>query len=344
MPRLRDRQPTLADVARRAGVSTATVSRCLNAPERVSPATRAAVMAAVNGLGYAPNHAAKSLAASRSDTFGVIIPTMDNAVFARGVQAFQETLGAAGVNLLIASSAYSAAEEAAQIRTLVARGADALLLIGYRRDPTIYEFLQRRGVPTLVAWAWQPDGPCPAVGFDNRRAMRDMAAAVFARGHVRVAMISAGTADNDRADERVAGFRAAAAAAGIAPDALPVAETSYSIARGREAAAGLLEGPGRPTAILCGNDVLAMGAMMAARDLGLSVPRDLSITGFDDIELAEVAVPTLATVHVPHRQMGRRAAESLLAAIRDGAAPAGIELPTRLCLRDSLGPAPAGSA
>ncbi len=341
MPRLRDRHPTLADVARAAGVSTATVSRCLNAPERVSAATRAAVMAAVQGLGYAPNHAAQSLAASRSDTFGVIIPTMDNAVFARGIQTFQETLGAAGVNLLIASSAYDAAEEAAQIRTLVARGADALLLIGYARDPAIYAYLARRRVPTLVAWAWAAEAPCPAVGFDNERAMRAMTGAVLARGHRRLAMISARTADNDRAAERVAGFRAESRAAGIDPATLPVVETVYSIADGRAAAADLLARADRPTAILCGNDVLAMGALMAARDLGLAVPGELSITGFDDIELAEVAVPSLATVHVPHRQMGRRAAETLLAMARDGATPDSVALPTRLCLRDSLGPPPA---
>ncbi len=343
VPDTPDRLPTLADVADRAGVSTATVSRCLNAPGRVSPATREAVMAAVAELGYAPNYAAQALAANRSYTVGVVIPTMENAVFARGVQAFQEELGAAGITLLVASSAYSPDLEADQIRTLVARGADALMLIGFERDTRLYEFLRRRGVPIVVAWAWQPDPALPCVGFDNRRAMRGLVETVLAAGHRRLAMISAETARNDRAADRVAGFREALAGAGLDAAAMPVLETNYSIASGRAAAAALLAGPDRPTAICCGNDVLATGVTLEARARGLRVPEDLSVTGFDDIELAEVAVPPLTTVHVPHREMGRRAAALLIAAMRRDAPPVSVELETTLRLRDSLGPPPAGS-
>ena len=343
MPNSPDRLPTLADVAARAGVSTATVSRCLNAPDRVSPTARAAVMAAVAELGYAPNYAAQALAANRSYTVGVVIPTIENSVFARGVQAFQEALGEAGITLLVASSAYSPEREADRIRTLVARGADALMLIGFERDPRLYEFLGRRGVPVVVAWAWRSDPPVPCVGFDNRRAMRALAEAVLAAGHRRLAMISAEIAPNDRAADRVAGFRDALAAAGLDAAAVPVVETPYSVANGRAAAAALLARPDRPTAICCGNDVLAMGAIMAARDRGLRIPGDLSVTGFDDIELAEVAVPPLATVHVPHREMGRRAAALLLATMRRAGPSASVELATTLRLRASLGPPPAQS-
>jgi LacI family transcriptional regulator len=151
--------PTLADVARRANVSTATVSRCLNSPDQVVGETRERVMKAVAELGYAPNFGARALAAKQTNTVGAIIPTMENAVFARGIQAFQEELGRHGKTLLIASSAYQAHLEEEQVRALVARGADALLLIGYDRSPDLYAFLKKRAVPTLVAWSYAEGRP-----------------------------------------------------------------------------------------------------------------------------------------------------------------------------------------
>ena len=119
--------PTLEDVAAQSGVSTATVSRCLNSPGQVSKSTRERVMQAVSDLGYAPNFGARALAAKRTNTFGAIIPTMENAIFARGLQAFQDELREHGVTLLVASSSYSPDQEEEQIRSLVTRGADALL-------------------------------------------------------------------------------------------------------------------------------------------------------------------------------------------------------------------------
>ena len=145
--------PTLEDVARLSGVSTATVSRCLNLPNRVSEAARTRVLSAVAELGYSPNFGARALAAKRTNTIGAIIPTMENAIFARALQAFQEELRQNGVTMLVASSSYKPELEAEQIRTLVARGADGLLLIGHQRDPSLYEFLEKQGVPVLVAWS-----------------------------------------------------------------------------------------------------------------------------------------------------------------------------------------------
>jgi LacI family transcriptional regulator len=159
--------PTLDDVARVAGVSTATVSRCLNEQQKVSAKTREKVMKTVEELGYTPNFNARAMAARRTHTIGAIIPTMENAIFARGLQAFQETLHASGYNLLVSSSAYQPALEAEQIRALVARGADGLLLIGYERDEDVYAYLERRGIPTVLAWSSLPDRPHASVGFDN---------------------------------------------------------------------------------------------------------------------------------------------------------------------------------
>ncbi|MEM7732594.1 MAG: LacI family DNA-binding transcriptional regulator [Pseudomonadota bacterium] len=330
--------PTLADVARVSGVSTATVSRCLNAPEQVLKKTRDRVLEAVEELGYSPNFSAQSLAAKRSNTIGAIIPTMENAIFARGIQAVQEELGRAGATLLVASSAYKPDLENEQIRALVARGADGILLIGHARDLAIYDFLDRRNVPVCVSWAYDPSQPKPSVGFDNRSAMRAMAEEVLKRGHRRIAMISARQSDNDRARDRVQGVRDAMRTAGIDCSEMTVFETDYTIEAGGAALSTLVASSPGPSAVICGNDVLAVGAVKAAQRLGLRVPEDISITGFDDIELAEVIVPALTTVHVPHREMGVLAARQLWKMVTGSGPADSLELHTKLRLRGSLGP------
>ena len=330
--------PTLADVARQAGVSTATVSRCLNPPGQVQKKTRDRVMKAVEDLGYSPNFSAQSLAAKRTNTIGAIIPTMENAIFARGLQAFQEELWLAGHTLLVASSGYRPELEEEQIRMLAARGAEALLLIGHHRDPGIYRFLDQRGIPVLVSWAHDAQAPKPSIGFDNRRAMAEIAKHAIALGHRDIAVISADRAANDRARDRVAGVQDAMALAGLDSARLPVVEIPYSIENGATGFARVMARPDRPSLVICGNDVLAVGALQKAAEMGMDVPRDVSITGFDDIELATVVRPALTTVHVPHRDMGRSAARTLLSAIRDDTPIQSIALATELRLRGTLAP------
>ncbi|MFD1160547.1 LacI family DNA-binding transcriptional regulator [Roseovarius aestuarii] len=333
--------PTLADVAKHARVSTATVSRCLNTPDRVVEETRKRVMAAVNELGYSPNFSARALAARRTNTIGAIIPTMENAIFARGLQAFQEELRQSGLTLLVASSSYRPDLEEEQIRTLVARGADALLLIGHHRDPRIYDFLDKRGVPVLIAWAYDEKATKPSIGFDNRAAMAKIAQVAIAMGHSEIGAISAERADNDRARDRVAGIRDAMAANGLVPDELALIETPYSIENGRRVFRQLMALSPRPTVVICGNDVLAVGALQMADEIGLRVTQDVSITGFDDIELASVAHPPLTTVHVPHRDMGRDAARLLINMLGGQSQTASVELATDIRMRGTLGPPPA---
>lgn len=328
--------PTLADVARRANVSTATVSRCLNSPNQVVSETRERVLKAVSDLGYAPNFGARALAVKQTNTVGAVIPTMENAVFARGIQAFQEEMGRHGKTLLIASSAYQADLEEEQVRALVARGADALLLIGYDRSPDLYDFLSKRAVPTLVAWSYSEGQDQPAIGFDNCAAMAELARIVIGHGHRNIACISAPTASNDRARSRVEGIRQAMFEAGLDGKAMTLIETPYAIENGEIAFRQVMAAAPDTTAVMCVNDVLAIGALRAAREMGLDVPGDVSVTGFDDIEIAMLAEPSLTTVHVPHREMGRRAAGMLIAMLRDREKPASVKLPTDIRLRRSL--------
>lgn len=332
--------PTLADVAVAAGVSTATVSRCLNSPDRVTQKTLKIVMDAVDRLGYSPNYSARALAAGRTNTIGAIIPTMENAIFARGIQAFQEELQQNGCTLLVASSSYRQDLEEEQIKTLTVRGADALLLIGYQRDPKVYEFLAKRKIPAVLTWVSDPDSDHLSVGFNNRQAMKSLAELVLENGHKVIGCITAETSANDRARDRVSGIKDAMKEAGLDPSELLVEETHYSIENGDVAFRKLMAARPRPTAVMCGNDVLAVGALRAASALKLEIPGDVSITGFDDIELASVAPVPLTTVHVPHRRMGQFAAQALMAAL-NGNAPDNIELPTSICFRETLGKAPA---
>ena len=329
--------PTLQDVARMAGVSTATVSRCFNSPDRVVEATREKVLQIVEKIGYTPNFGGRALASNRSNTVGAIIPTMDNAIFARGLQTFQETLAESKVTLLVASSGYDPERELQQIQSLISQGADGLLLIGHARPMKTYDFLQRRQIPYVVTWNYHANSSSFNVGFDNRKAATQIAQLVLNFGHKRIAIITAHTETNDRALDRLNGVRDAMESSGMPIDNLEIIPTTYSLKSGGDAFKELMERTPRPTAIMCGNDVLATGAIIRANEMGIKIPDVVSVTGFDDIDLAEVIQPNLTTVHVPHRRMGESAARLLLDILDDKADCQNVELETEVIMRDSLG-------
>jgi len=246
------------------------------------------------------------------------------------------TLAGAGVTLLVASSSYE--RELDQIRALVSQGTDGLMLIRAQRPAETYAMLSRRHIPYVLAWSYRANTDECFVGFDNRVAAAAMAREVLARGHRRIGMIAGITAGNDRAHNRVEGVRAAVQAAqGSGPD-MPVVEAVYSLDGGGQAMKKLLASDPSITAVLCGNDVLAVGAIQRAKARGLSIPGDISVTRFDDIELASVVEPGLTTVHVPHTRMGQAAANALLS-MRDGRHNVdAVKLETHVVVRASLRP------
>ena len=330
--------PTLQDVADLAAVSTATVSRCLNNSGHVTEKTRLKVQQAIQTLGYSPNFGAQALAAKRTNTIGAIIPTMENAIFARGMQAFQETLAENGITLIIASCSYRPELEEEQIRSLVARGADALLLIGQSRPAATYQFLARRNIPYVLAWAHKKESQHCYIGFDNQAAAQTITRQVLELGHRNLGVIVGLTQNNDRARDRITGIEHAIADHGAKTAPLQVIEAEYTFQEGAKALDQLLANPSPPTAVICGNDVLAVGAVKRAKQLGLAVPEDLSITGFADIEVSELIDPELTTVHVPHREMGIAAAKSLIAMLKTQTPVESHLLETRIVNRQSLGP------
>ena len=328
-------RPTLQDVASAAAVSTATVSRALNDPDKVAKPARDRIDAAIAKLGYIPNFGARVLATNRTNILGAIIPTLSNAMFASGIQAFQEALDKDGISLLIATSNYDPEKELQQIKSLVSQGASGLLLIGNERGQDTREYLRSRRTPYVIGWCHDGDDDQTFVGFDNAIAADDAASRVIGLGHRKIGIIAGVCTYNDRARNRRDGVIAALRRHDILP--LHMKECPYRIEAGRQACADMLSSANPPTAIICGNDVLAAGAMVAVRESGLNVPDDVSVIGFDDIGLASVVSPPMTTVRVPQIEMGRAAAAALLALVA-GETVNDVQLDTHFIERSSLAP------
>lgn len=331
-------QPRLADVARLAGVSTATVSRALNQPAAVTPQLRKRVQAAVDALGYVPHGPARALASRRSNTIGAVVPTIDNAIFARNIQSLQARIFESGLTLLLASSDYNYERERREVQTLVERGIDGLLLVGESREASVYDLLKKMGVPYVNTWLYREDSPHPCIGFDNMQAAHHVCSYLLDIGHRSIAMVAGIRHGNDRVAARIDGVTAAMAERSIQFAPGHLVEHRYDIAEGRRAASRLLASPNRPTAIVCANDVLAFGVLFECRARGVNVPRDISITGFDDQDLAANIEPPLTTIRVPAAEMGRRAAEYLLARLDKTPTPEKTELQAALVVRETTAP------
>ncbi len=331
--------PTLQDVALAAGVSTATVSRALNQPDSVRPALRARVLNAVARLGYVPHAGARAMSLRRSGTVGLVVPTIDNAIFARGVQAFQRCMVTHGRHVLLAVSDYEPAQESAQVNNLIARGVDALAFTGISQEAGLTERLAQRGLP----WVHCVSFPAPVghacVGFRNREAIMRAVRYLLQLGHRRFAMLAGRTSGNDRASERLAGVRQALHEAGLSLPPAAVAESAYELQAAREATRRLLAQARPPTALLCGNDVLAYGAVLEAQAQGLAVPEKLSVVGFDDLDLSRHWRPALTTIRVPIESMWSLAAQYLVQRL-DGTTdlPLQQEIEVELVVRGSTAP------
>ena len=325
----------LADVARISRVSTATVSRALTQPDKVKPATAARIRQAVQALGYVAHGAARALASRRTRTVGAVIPTLDHAIFANTTHALQRTLDEAGYTLLLACHEFDAAVEVRMTQALIERGVDGLVLLGTSHHPSVFQMMETHHVPYVLTWALDVSGKHPCVGFDNRAAAIRMTRYLLELGHREFAMISGITEGNERAGERLEGVREALAAAGISLRPERVVEKPYTLPAGRDGLREVLTVLPRATAVVCGNDVLAIGALAECQSAGFAVPQQVSVTGFDDLEMAAVVTPGLTTVHFPTAELGAHAAQNLLARLAGREAPARTELPVELVVRGS---------
>lgn len=301
------------DVARLAGVSTATVSRVLNSPDRVDAETRRLVHDAVVKLRYVPHGAARALRSHRSRMIGAVVPSFSYALYARTTSAMQEVLDGKGFSLVVAEHHYDLKAELRITEQLLGRGVDALVFVGVDHHPALFALLEDHGRPYVLTWCVDPMRRHPSIGFDNRAATFEMTQHLMALGHRRFGLLSAATEGNDRATERGAGMRAALTQAGLELEERFVRYGPIDLTAASHMMSDILGQEERPTAVVATNDVFAVGAMMACRSHGVAIPDEVSITGVDNTDLGATQTPPLTSISTPIVDIGRAAAEQLIA-------------------------------
>ncbi|WAH60783.1 substrate-binding domain-containing protein [Pseudomonas silvicola] len=310
----------------------------LNGLAGVKDSKREAVERACDELGYVVNGAARTLSSRRSMTIGAVVPTLATETFARPIAAFQRTVHRAGYTLLVASSGFDPQVELKEVTTLLAHGVDALMVVGQRHDPRMWERIERQKIPCVQAWSL--DETRLSVGFDNLAVAEEIAQHLLDLGHTRIAMIVGTPPSNDRASDRIAGTRARMQMAGLELKPQWLIDSAFNLNEAREATARLLAMKPRPTAIICGNDLLAFGALLAAQALGVRVPEDLSVAGFNDFDYAAHLSPPLTTMRVALEDMAEQAGQCLLDTLAGKPHASLTRVDTQLYVRGSTGPAP----
>jgi LacI family transcriptional regulator len=326
----------IVDVARRAGVSVGSVSRVINEHPTVTPATRERVELAVRELGYVPNAIAGSLRSRRSKTVGLIIPDVTNPFFSELALHVERSATAAGYYVILGNSDNSVGQETHYLRALAVRRVDGIILVPANETSRSIEI----AIP--VVGVDREVGGCPFVGSNSRAGAKSAIEYLHLLGHQLIACV-AGPKNLPNAQERRMGYEDVALpilrSVGVDPSAY-IVSTDFSYDSGYAATRSLLEVAPRPTAIFTSSDQQAIGGLRAAADLGLAVPRDLSIVGFDDIPLANLVMPRLTTVGQPVAEIGVLAMQLLLDLFSGAAAPRRRRhlLATSLQIRQSCAP------
>lgn len=334
-------RPSAKDVARLAGVSTATVSRVINSPEQVDAKTRKVVRDAVAKLRYVPHGAARALRSHRSQMVGAVVPSFAYALYARTTSAIQAVLERSGYALVLAEHHYDLKAELRVTDQLISHGVDAFVFVGLHHDPALFARLEGYGRPYVLTWGVDPMRRHPSIGFDNRAATYAMTQHLIGLGHRRFGLLSAVTKGNDRALERGAGMRAALAQAGLGLDERCVQYGPIDLAAASGMMRKVLASKPRPTAVVCTNDVFAVGAMVACREQRVRIPDDISITGVDNTDLGATQTPALTSIRTPIVEIGRAAAEQLIARLENRPYVAFDTLPFELVPRGSTAAPPA---
>jgi LacI family transcriptional regulator len=336
-------RPTISDVALRAGVSTATVSRVLAGIGRSRPATAAAVMAAAEGLGYRPSGVARSLRMRRTRTLGLIVSDIQNPFFPELVRAADDAARATGYSILLGSAAYDELRAVHYLDLMVDQRVDGMIVASSQISESSWAWLIDSPVPVIVVNAEPPDHRVAAIASDNEGGSRRAVEHLVGLGHTRIGYIR-GPQSFTAGGPRLQGFQKACVEAGLDPDETPVFRGEGQVESGELAAAAMIDQAPWLTAIACYNDLTAIGALRALRAAGRHVPDDVSVIGFDDIAAASWVVPGLTTISQQKADMGRLAVEYLARTLEagvDAAPPEVVRLATVLCVRESTGPVPA---
>ena len=327
-------QVTMADVARAAGVSTATVSYVLSGKRPVAPATRAAVESAIAELGFAVNTAARSLRTGRSSLVALIVPDIANPFYAQLAATLQEEFRGLGMHVIVCNTRADREEERALLAEAVQQRFAGVVITPFRLSPKDLDVLAGAGVPVVVS-ADVPFGPVDTVAPDARAAMRRALEAVTAAKRRRIAMI-AGPRDATGGDPRLEILRSLAGQFGTALPGRLVVRGEHTREAGAAGFAELMSRRYRPDAVFCSNDVIAVGALDKAHELGIDVPGDVALVGHDDASFASLVRPQLTTVRYPAEDVGRAAARLLRERFEGRRVPKTVRVKAEFVARSSV--------
>lgn len=304
---------SILEVAKHAGVSVATVSRAFNFPDKVQPLTRNKVEQAAKAVGYVPNASARTLRTQRTHVLGIVLPTLINPVFAECLEGIAQTATASGYAILPITTGYRLEEESRAVAQLLSGNVDGLILVV--SDPahsTALHTLVKSRLPYVLAYNRHAQHPC--VSVNGEQAVADLVGRLASLGHQRILMVTGQRSASDRAEQRCQGYLQAMRARKLKTQVLEVPFMGSAHDDVRKA----LQATKRPSAVICSNDLLALRCMRAAHLVGLRVPADLSIVGFDGIAVGQDISPTLSSIRQPSADIGRRAVELLLTSLRSG--------------------------
>lgn len=340
-------RPTQVDVAQRAGVSRATVSYVLNGLTEgrvpISDETRQRVLEAIEELGYEPDARAQALRSGNTNTIALIIPDLRNPHFCEYATGIEEAARAAGYHLLLSSTSLSDEYAVEIFKDLARRRFDGLIITGSfilksAEAQTILARIRKRNLPVVEMNEFYG---VDSASSDYRGATKEVISHLLSLGHRRIGFVY-GVADHELGLDRLQPFQESLTNAGIVVEPDLIDECGPTIEDGYQAAMRLLKRTQRPTAIIAVNDLLAISTIRAAGDLGLRVPDDLSVVGFDNIPMTDYLMPRLTTVTKDAYNAGRSAFEMLLARIQNPEIPRQVlHTPAKLIIRESTGPAPA---
>jgi LacI family repressor for deo operon, udp, cdd, tsx, nupC, and nupG len=328
------------EVARRAGVSTATVSRVLSRPDVVAEGTRRKVLQTIERLGFTPNSAAANLRKLRTGKLLVTVPDISNPFFSQILQGIEDAAQRQGYAVLLGDTQHNPKREERYASMLKRKEADGLIFLGHRLPKEAVALVKAaapKAAPIVNGCEFSPNMGVPSVHIDNARAATEAMEHLYQLGHRRIGVIT-GPLVSPLSRDRLRGVRAQARTRGAEKD-LVIEQGDFSVASGAAMAEQLLLRRQAPTAVFCFNDGMAIGVIQSAKRLGRRVPDDLSVVGFDDIQFARYTDPPLTTVAQPMREIGEGTVRLLLEILGGNEiAPVSITLPHTLMVRSSTAP------
>lgn len=324
----------IRNVAERAKVSIATVSRTINRNPTVNPKMAKRVWDAIRELGYYPNTQARALGSGRSGIFGLIVSDITNPFFAELIQGFEDIAVEGGYEILVSSTNYDPRRMELCIRRMLERKVEGVAVMTFGIDQPIFERLIERKVPLVFVDAG-PDRPTISLlKVDYHNGIRQGVQHLAALGHRRIAFIS-GPPDLHSAQQRITAFKCSLSECGIAVKEGWIAPGNHTLEGGTAAAERLLSGGQRPTAVMCSNDMTAIGVLHYGYRSGLRIPKDLSLIGFDDIQMARVVIPPLTSIQMSRINLAKTAVNALRAHVEGKIQEREYKIDTQLIVRES---------